>query len=173
MTDMYENATRALEAAKRIQMHADLLTKPPAEGTKPATDRIIDTALVRGAPGNFVRVVDQINGTYERGWYDACAIMLRRLLEMLIIEAYVANGMKDKIKAQNGRFLRLNGLISRACHESSWALDDNGAILRKLSAMGNWSAHKRRYVANREDIDQHVSELRIVVQELVFLAKLK
>ena len=89
--------------------------------------------------------------------------MLRRLLEMLIIEAFVAHGMKDKIKGQNGRFLRLNGLIRRACSESSWALDDNGAVLRKLNAIGNWSAHKRRFVANREDIDSHETELRIVV----------
>ena len=170
---MYENANLKMDAAKRFQRKVNELTCPPAEGTKPATAIVIDAALVRGAPGNFVRVVDQINGTYERGWYDACAVMLRRLLEMLIIEAYVANGMKNRIKGQNGRFLRLNGLISRACNESSWALDDDGAVLRKLSAMGNWSAHKRRYVANREDIDQHVSELRIVVQELVFLAKLK
>ncbi len=170
---MVDNVTRRLKAARRFQRQVNELTKPPAEGTKPATDRIIDTALVMGAPGNFVRVVDQINGTYERGWYDACAIMLRRLLEMLIIEAYVANGMKDKIKGENGRFLRLNGLIRRACSESSWALDDNGAILRRLNAIGNWSAHKRRFVANRDDIDKHVSELRIVVQELLFLAKLK
>ena len=170
---MIDNVTRRLKAARRFQRQVNELTKPPAEGTKPATDRIIDTALVMGAPGNFVRVVDQINGTYERGWYDACAIMLRRLLEMLIIEAYVANGMKDKIKGENGRFLRLNGLIRRACSESSWALDDNGAILRRLNAIGNWSAHKRRFVANRDDIDKHVSELRIVVQELLFLAKLK
>ena len=170
---MVDNVTRRLKAARRFQRQVHELTKPPAEGTKPATDRIIDTALVMGAPGNFVRVVDQINGTYERGWYDACAIMLRRLLEMLIIEAYVANGMKDKIKGENGRFLRLNGLIRRACSESSWALDDNGAILRRLNAIGNWSAHKRRFVANRDDIDKHVSELRIVIQELVFLAKLK
>lgn len=170
---MYDNATHILEAAKRIQKDVNNLTRPPAEGSKPATDRIIDTTLVRGTPGNFVRVVDQINGTYERGWYDACAVMLRRLLEMLIIEAYVANGLKENIKGQNGRFLRLNGLIRRACSESSWALDDNGDILRRLNAIGNWSAHKRRFVANREDIDAYVPEIRVVVQELIYLAKLK
>ena len=170
---MYENSTHTLEAAKRFQRKVNELTRPPAEGSKPATDRIIDTALVRGAPGNFIRIVDQINGTYERGWYDACAVMLRRLLEMLIIEAFVANGMKGKIKGQNGRFLRLNGLIRNACNESSWALDDNGDLLRRLNAIGNWSAHKRRFVANRQDIDTYVPELRVVVQELVFLAKLK
>ncbi len=170
---MYENAIFKMDAAKRFQRKVYEITRPPAEGAKPDTDRIIDAALVRGAPGNFVRVVDQINGAYERGWYDACAVMLRRLLEMLIIEAYVANDMKNKIKGQNGRFLRLTGLIRMACSESRWALDDNGAVLRELSAIGNWSAHKRRFVANRDDIDKHVSALRIVVQELIFLAKLK
>lgn len=170
---MLDNVTDRLEAARRFQRRVNELTKPPAEGSKPATARIIDTALLWGAPGNFVRVVDQINGAYEHGWYDACAIMLRRLLEMLIIEAFVANGMKEKIKGQNGRFLNLNGLIRQACSESSWALDDDGAILRRLNAIGNWSAHKRRFVANRDDIDKHVSALRIVIQELAFLAKLK
>ena len=170
---MHEDATRQLAAAKRFQGQINQLTRPPAEGSKPNTDRIIDAALIRGAPSNFVRVVDQINGTYERGWYDACAIMLRRLLEMLLIEAYVANGMKDKIKGKDRRFLRLAGLIRMACSESAWALDDNGAVLRKLSAIGNWSAHKRRFVANRDDIDKHATELRVAIQELIFLAKLK
>ena len=170
---MYENAALKMDAAKRLQRKMNELARSPAEGSKPATDLVIDAALVRGAPGNFVRVVDQINGTYERGWYDACAVMLRRLLEMLIIESFVANGMKDKIKSHNGRFLRLAGLIRMVCDEPSWELDNNFAVLRELSAIGNWSAHRRRFVANRDDIDKHMPALRLAVQELIFLAKLK
>ena len=137
---MYENAALKMDAAKRLQRKMNELARSPAEGSKPATDLVIDAALVRGAPGNFVRVVDQINGTYERGWYDACAVMLRRLLEMLIIESFVANGMKDKIKSHNGRFLRLAGLIRMVCDEPSWELDNNFAVLRELSAikLRNW-----------------------------------
>ena len=54
-------------------------------------------ALVEGKAKDYiVNIVYQINGTYEYGWYDACAVMLRRLMESLIIEAYIDKGIVDK-----------------------------------------------------------------------------
>ena len=169
---MRELALEMLGTAKQIQNEVNAGTKPPPEGTKPGTDRILDLALIRGLPGNFVRVANQVNGAYEHGWYDACAVMLRRLLEMLLIEAFAANGLKQNIKDGYG-FLGLNDLIREACNVSSWVLDADGETLRKLKNIGNWSAHKGGFVANREDIDKHESHIRLTIQELIFLAKLK
>jgi hypothetical protein len=39
-----------------------------------------------------------MNGAYSAGWYDACAVMMRRLLETVIIEAFEQNGLDQKIK---------------------------------------------------------------------------
>ena len=159
-------------AFKQINRYIDEASEPPAEGSKPRAELVIDSSLVKGTRGYLIRVVDQINGTYENGWYDACAIMLRRLIETLIIEVYVETGRSEDIK-KNGRFMRLDGLVKFASNDNLLALDESGNTLRKLKDIGNWSAHKRRYNANRQDIDRVLPAVRIVVQEMVYLAKYK
>src|SRR5258706_4927786 len=46
----------------------------------------------------LMMVVHQINTTYETACFDACAVMLRRLVESLIIEAFEAKGFDHEIK---------------------------------------------------------------------------
>ncbi len=170
---MSDIAKYALNAARQIQQDVNKVSKPQPEGTKPKTSQLVDFALVKGTGAHLERVVHQINGAYEHGWYDACAVMLRRLIETLLIEIYIAREMKSKIKERDGRFVHLNKLVALASSEPSWDLDNNGRSLKKLKEIGNWSAHKRLYNANRDDIDTYESEIRIVVQELVYMAGYK
>lgn len=170
---MNEFAKYVLNVAKRIQADVNRIAKPPPEGRKPKTNQVIDFNLVKGTRGYIERTVHQINGTYENGWYDACAVMLRRLIETLIIEVFEKHNITSRIKDDNGNFYRLNKLITKTYNESTWTLENNGEILRKLKDIGNWSAHKRRYNTNRHDIDQHLSNIRLAVQELIYLAGLK
>lgn len=162
-----------LGVAKRLQAEVYAAKLPPSEGTIPETDHVIDSTLVSGTRGYLVRVVNQINGAYQHGWYDACAVMLRRLIETLIIEVYVENGRAADIKQPSGHFMLLGGLINVASTDQKLALDRNGDSIRKLKDVGNWSAHKRRYNANRQDIEKYLPEIRIVVQELIYLANYK
>ena len=68
-------------------IYADISTEvgPPEEGLLATTQTVIMLSLVRGTRGYIEKVSNQINGAYENGWYDACAVMLRRLVETLII----------------------------------------------------------------------------------------
>jgi hypothetical protein len=129
---------------------------------------------VRGTRGYLERVVHQINGTYSEAWYDACAVMIRRLVETLIIEAYEAHAIAHKIKNQHGDFMMLGDLVGEMLKEPSWNLGKNAKrALPDLKDVGDKSAHSRRYNAHRQDIDKLIPNLRMVVQELVVLAKLK
>ena len=158
--------------AKRFQADVDRIAKPPPEGTKPRTDQVIDFNLVKGTRGYIERTVHQINGTYENGWYDACAVMLRRLIEILIIEVFEKHNNASKIKDNNNRLLPLSDLVNMVCND--YNLDeDSKKTLRALREIGNWSAHKRRYNTNRHDIDKHLSNIRLTVQALTYLAGLK
>lgn len=104
---------------------------------------------------------------------DACAVMLRRLIETLIIEAFESHNIKAKIKNPNGDYLYLGDLITRTLNEPSWNLGRSTKIaLPRLKNIGDQSAHSRRYVAHREDIEKIIPDIRVVVQELVYLAKL-
>ena len=170
---MSDIAKYALKVAGQIQKEVNTVSKPSPEGTKPKKHQLVDFNLVKGTGAHLERVVHQINGAYEHGWYDACAVMLRRLIETLVIEMYIARGMKSKIKTKDGSLVNLNKLVARASSEPSWELDRGGKSLQKLKQIGNWSAHKRLYNANRDDIDTYESEIRIVIQELVYLAGYK
>lgn len=165
----------ALDIAKRIQADAPARYVPPSVGTRPQSQSVIPHAIVTGTRGYIERVTHQINGTYEKGWFDGCAVMMRRLLETLIIECFEAHGIAAKIKnPKSGDFLYLADLISCLLSEPTWNLGRNTkCALPRLKAIGDQSAHSRRYNAHREDIDKLISDFRTTCQELLYLAKLK
>lgn len=148
---------------------------PPPEHTAPSYEQpVIFLSLVVGTRGYLESLVHQINGSYEHGWYDACAVMIRRLTETLIIEAFEAHSLAAKIKNGAGDFLYLGDLINATISEPSWNLGRNARTsLKALKDIGDKSAHSRRFIAQRRDIDTTMNDLRVVVQELIYLAKLK
>lgn len=163
-----------LKVAKQIQDDVHGVVKPPAEGAKSKSHLVVDVTLVKGTRGYIVRIVNQINGAYEQGWYDACAVMLRRLIETLIIEVFEYHQIAATIQDSNGDYLYLKDLIHFAINETAWSLGrKTKRALPKLKDIGDQSAHSRRYNANRPDIENLLPEIRTVVQELIYLANLK
>lgn len=147
---------------------------PPEEGSPSPDEPVIYFSLVRNTRGYLERIVHQINGSYANGWYDASAVMIRRLVETLIIEVYEKYGIESRIKNPKGDFFYLKDLISSLTVESSWNLSKNSkSALPRLKDVGDMSAHSRRFIAQRQDIDKLLSDLRVTVQELVALAQLK
>lgn len=169
-----EIAKASLEVAKKIQEEVPRFGTPPSETVTSPAEMVFPHALVKGTRDYIEKVAYQINGSYASGWYDACAVMLRRLIEMLIIETFESHDIEAKIKDENGNYLYLGNLITRTLNEPSWNL---GRIakraLPRLKALGDQSAHSRRFIAHREDIDKVLPDIRSVIQELIYLAELK
>lgn len=172
---MLQSAREALLLAKQLQAEAPKTFLPPSAGTKPETQQVLPHALVQGTRGYIERVCFQINGSYEQGWFDACAVMMRRLIETLIIEAFEQHRLDHKIKiSTTGDFLMLRDLIDKTLQESAWNLGRNTKqSLPRLKTLGDQSAHGRRYNAHREDIDRVIQDFRGTCQELIYLANLK
>ncbi|MHA1685592.1 MAG: hypothetical protein ACTSYD_04195 [Candidatus Heimdallarchaeaceae archaeon] len=171
---MNKSAKLALKIAKEIHNNIPHRFVPPSEGSFPQSQMVLPHALVKGTRGYIEKVVKQINGCYEKGWYDACAVMMRRLCETMIIECFETYNISYKIKDRNGNFLNLNALISIMLKETSWNLGRNTKkALPKLKNLGDQSAHSRRFNAYREDIDKQLDNFRLVIQELLYLSKLK
>jgi len=148
--------------------------KPPEEGFQASTQQVLPFSIVRNTRGYIEIITNQINGCYEKGWYDSCAVMIRRLVETLIIEAFEKHKKADKIKNSSGDFLYLRDLISVALNEKSWSLGRNvKKSLPKLKNIGDKSAHSRRFNAHRYDIDKVIDDLRDIIQEFLSLADLK
>jgi hypothetical protein len=147
---------------------------PPPEGLRAAHNLVIPVTLVRGTRGYIERTANQVNGTYENGWYDACAVMLRPLLETLIIEAFEKFKIADKIKNISGDFSSLGDLVDRSLQETSWNLSRNcKKALPKIKEIGDRSAHSRRYTAVRGDLAPLLADIRLIVEEFLCLADLR
>lgn len=163
-----------LATAKAIRADLEDIVGPPEEGLASSSQQVILMSLVRGTRGYIERVANQVNGAYENGWYDASAVLLRRLIETLIIEAFEHYKIASKIQNANGDFLYLRDLIDRTLAEPAWNLTRNAKqALPKLKDIGDKSAHSRRYVAQRGDIQPLLTDIRTVIQELLYVAALK
>ncbi|MBN2184833.1 MAG: DUF4145 domain-containing protein [Candidatus Krumholzibacteriota bacterium] len=114
-----------------------------------------------------------MNGCYSQGWYDASAVMMRRLLEIALIETFESKGISTTVKDSSGNYFQLSGLVDKALNENSWTLSRNcRKALPSLRDAGHNSAHGRYYFARREDIDRLRSDCRIVIEELLHHAGL-
>lgn len=168
------DSTIAASLARDIKSDIEKLVDPPEEGFAAETNQVIPFSIVRGTRGYIEKVTNQINGCYEKGWFDSCAVMIRRLLETLIIECFEKHQITHKIKNANGDFYFLGDLINITLSETTWNLGRNTRkSFPKLKDIGDKSAHSRRFTAQLSDIKNLIPDIRLVVQELVYLSQLK
>lgn len=171
---MNSHLPNVLSKLKELSNELDNIYIHREEGGVSHSQAIIYISFVRNTRDYIERLAHQINGTYDFGYYDACSVMIRRLLETLIIEVFEAKNISNKIKNKDGDFLYLGELINLAINESLWNLSKNTKkALRDLKEVGDKSAHSRRFIAHRLDIDNIKTDLRTAVQELIILAELK
>jgi len=171
---MNKNNEKILSLAKNLHEDLKKAYHPPEEGFQAESQSVIPLSVVRGTRGYIEKVANQVNGCYEKGWYDACAVMIRRLIETLLVEAFENKKIENKIKNSQGDFLFLDEIIDKTLSEPSWNLSRNSKqALPRLKKIGDLSAHSRRYNAHYKDIEAIINDVRIVVQEFVYLASLK
>ncbi len=122
-------------------------------------------------------VCRQMNGCYVATYFDGASVMMRRLIETLIIEAYEHLKREGEIKDLQHNYYMLNGLVERASGENTHPglhlSRDGKAALKSIKGLGDKSAHNRRYVAVKADLENVRSGLRLVSQELIQIANLK
>lgn len=119
------------------------------------------------------RIVHQINGCYDYGFYDGCATMCRRLMESLIIEIYISRGRHQEIQA-NRVFLPLERLISYIVSDPSIPLNRNTPrTLNDTKQIGDTASHDRVYITQQQDIDDIKQRYQRMIQELLSLAGIR
>lgn len=120
------------------------------------------------------RNVQQINAAYENNLFDACALMMRRLLEVLLIHSFEHAGIVSDITDADGSFQNLKTLINKAKSRPEIGLS---ATVRKsideFRELGNLSAHLVRYNCRKDDIRTLRMDYRATIEELLYKAGLK
>ena len=137
------------------------------------SDNIIPTEWVAGTRPYLEKLVWQINGSYELGFYDACAALCRRLMESLIIEVYIFQKRHTDIQ-ENGIFISLEKLIKHIQNDSQVALSRNTSkSMPEIKEIGDSAAHDRVYITRQNDIDQIKTRFARMISELLNLAGIR
>ena len=152
---------------------------PDLDGVQPVIDHAssyLPEPIWKNTRGYIEGVSRQLNGSFHHAYYDGAAVMLRRLLETLIIEAYEHLDREAEIKDGGGNYLMLSDLAERACGENGHKGINLGRDLKKslkeARNVGNWSAHARRFLAHAGDLTRFQAGMRLLVQELTQIADL-
>ena len=165
-----ELAKAGLAILKEFARETRELRQPPETGVVSPTEKVLPLSVVRGTRGYLETITHQLNGSYEQGWYDACAVMMRKLVEVLIVELFEERGMASKIQTPTSDFMQLEALIGKVIGEPAWNLSrTTKEALPNVKGLGDNSAHGRRFAAHRGDIDGIRVGFRAAVQELIQL----
>lgn len=158
-TEIHELVQDALDLQPTsVDSGAEYLPKPVWEATR----------------GYLEKISVQLNGCYFHGYYDAAAVMVRRIFETLMIEAYEHMSRQKEIQGPDGNYFMLGALTNQAVGENGLNLGREARdTLRNVKVLGDRSAHNRRFVAKKVDMDRLRSGVRVTFEELVTIAEMR
>lgn len=113
------------------------------------------------------KLIQQINFTYGHNCYDACAVLMRRLFEVLLVLAYQNNGIESDITKPDGTHKMLEGIVKDAVQNKTLGIP--ARISKNFDAfreVGNNSAHSITYTAGKLDIDNISRDYRVMMEDL-------
>jgi hypothetical protein len=135
--------------------------------TVDSNSELIDEVKFCGKRGYLTKLIRQINCSYKLNCYDACAVLLRRLFEILLILSYQALGIDSEIKNSDSSYFMLEGIVKNAVSNTilniSKRQSDNYDLFRRI---GNFSAHGLTYNAGKKDIDDIKLAYRVMLEDL-------
>jgi hypothetical protein len=120
----------------------------------------------------YNKIVEQLNASFALGLYDCAAVMARRLVEVLLIEVFVAHKRVEEIRP-NGTFMMLDAILRAFAADAS--IHRNRHVVRDLGdikMVGDTAAHSRTHITSKPDLDDIAFRYRRSISELAALAKL-
>lgn len=137
-------------------------------------DSLLPEILFKEAKRNYLlKSAQQINASYENHLFDACALMMRRLLEILLIHCFEEAGIEDGVKDPDGNYQNLKTLINKAKSKPEITLSsDAKKDIDNFRELGNLSAHRIKYNCRRDDIRPLRLGYRAIVEELLYASGL-
>lgn len=143
-------------------------TKEKDEETKKILDLVIPKEVIEKEKGYFKKVVLQINGCYQDGYYDACFVMVRRAIETLIVEVYEKLGDENEIKDDKDNYFPFSKLVNKTLEKREIRLSKNvRSDIKAIKKFGDSAAHNRRLNLKKPDIDKYSDSVRMIVEELI------
>lgn len=121
----------------------------------------------------LLKVAQQINAAYENNLFDGCALMMRRLLEILLIHCFESAGIESQVQDAEGNYQNLKTLINHAKSKPEIKLSSGvKKDIDDFRELGNLSAHRVKYNCRRDDIRPLRLGYRAVIEELLYVSGL-
>jgi len=113
---------------------------------------ILPPILYEKTRGYIESLAKQINASYEYNIFDGCAVLMRRLEEVLLTMSYEHLGITAAIKdAATGTYYMLERIVNDAIRNPTLNLSRNSQkSVEGFRELGNYSAHKITYTCKRE-----------------------
>lgn len=128
---------------------------------------IIDEQKFMGKRKYLDQLIRQINHSYANNCYDAAAVLMRRLFEVLLVLSYQNLGIDDEIKDASGNgYLMLEGIVNNAKNNQILKFSRIKKEFDTFRMVGNFSAHNITYTAGKKDIDDIKLNYRVMLEEL-------
>ena len=126
---------------------------------------LIDEQKFCGKRTNLTRLIQQINHCYGHNCYDACAVLMRRLFEIVLINSYQHHNIDSEIK-KDDNYVMLEYIVKNAKQNQTLKLSRIKNDFDSFRDIGNYSAHSINYIAGRKDIDDIRIKYRVMLEEL-------
>jgi len=137
------------------------------------SEELFPMEILEGTRNYIEKLAAQTNGCYQRGWYDACAVMVRRLIEILIIDCFEKHNIASKIEDADGNYYGLAQLIGLFLTENTWHISRPVRKylpkLKDLKEIGDIAAHGRHLVTKKQ-IESLAKAVAYAFQGLVEIA---
>lgn len=138
------------------------------------TDELLPLDILDATPYYIKLTAKQMNQCFECCLYDATLVMMRKLMETLIIECFERYDIDESIKDDKGQFYFLSELIPRFVMSGKWNVSRNlASYVKMVKKYGDLSAHNRRFLAKKSDMNDFKFEMRQVVQEIIMIIDYK
>lgn len=132
-----------------------------------SNSELIEEAKFCGKRNFLDRLIQQINFSYGNNCYDACAVLMRRLFEVLLVLSYQNKGIEADITNADGSHKMLEAIVKNAVQNKGLGVPSR--IAKNFDAfreVGNNSAHSITYTAGKQDIDTIARDYRVMLEDL-------
>jgi hypothetical protein len=141
------------------------LELPQSQQAAPTEPPFLPEEIIEDRHGIPKKILWEVNRCYDASCYNACAAMIRHLIEMLIVGAFEHHNLSEKIK-DNGDYLPFSALIGKATAEPAFKLGkETKRVLPDLKFFGDAAAHSRMILVRKHDLDRMHNKIRGAVEE--------
>ncbi|MPN59100.1 hypothetical protein SDC9_206818 [bioreactor metagenome] len=137
-----------------------------------SSSEFLDETLFLGKRGFLDKLIRQINCCYAHNCYDACAVLMRRVFEIVLILAYEKQGVQNQIKDSNGDYVMLEKIVANAIQNKGLHISRSRNEYDSIRDLGNFAAHKIHFNTRKSDIDNIKQTYRVCLEELYYIAGL-